>query len=213
MAAIDAALAVGIKHIYYTSLAFARPSKAGVMRAHIRTEEYLEQLCAEGKVAYTILREGLYNESWPLYLGYFYDLRQDPRKEVLVAGEGDVAWTAIRDLGYASARVLAGPREKWKGRTVYLAQRELRTLRDIARYVGEARGEAVQLRVVGKQAYEDFYVEEKGMDRPAVEWWSSTYEALERGECRVEDPTLETFLSEVGRKPVAVEETVREMMK
>ena len=83
----------------------------------------------------------------------------------------------------------------------------------VARFVTEAKGEEVRVRVVSKEEYEEFYVKEKGMERPAVEWWSSTYEALERGECRIEDPTLEMFLEDVGRKPVPVEETVREMMK
>jgi hypothetical protein len=64
--AIDAARRAGVKHIYYTSLAFGSPSKAGVMRAHLRTEAYLATL-SDLKV--TVIREGLYNESWPLYLG------------------------------------------------------------------------------------------------------------------------------------------------
>ena len=63
--AIDAAIRAGVKHVYYTSLAFANPSKASVMRAHVRTEKYLKDLESEGKVKYTVIREGLYNESWP----------------------------------------------------------------------------------------------------------------------------------------------------
>ena len=40
-AAIDAALNAGVKHIYYTSLAFGADSETGVMQAHLRTESYL----------------------------------------------------------------------------------------------------------------------------------------------------------------------------
>jgi hypothetical protein len=39
---IQAAIEAGVKHIYYTSLAFGEESVAGVMRAHLRTEEYLK---------------------------------------------------------------------------------------------------------------------------------------------------------------------------
>ncbi|KAF7517775.1 hypothetical protein G7054_g13700 [Neopestalotiopsis clavispora] len=118
--AIQAALRAGVGHIYYSSLAFGRPSKAGVMRAHIRTETYLESLGAENKVAVTVMREGLYSESWPLYL-----MGVDPKSltalgidhegneeggsgevEVRVPGDGKVSWTAIEDLGLASALVL-----------------------------------------------------------------------------------------------------------
>ena len=65
VAAIDAAKAAGIKRIVYTSLAFGGDSKAAVMRAHLDTEAYLK---ASG-VEYTIIREGIYAESFPLYLG------------------------------------------------------------------------------------------------------------------------------------------------
>jgi len=65
--AIDAAIAVGIEHIYYTSLAFASDSVTAVMKAHLRTEAYLKS-CG---VKYTIIREGIYAESIALYLGFF----------------------------------------------------------------------------------------------------------------------------------------------
>ncbi|XP_014560252.1 hypothetical protein COCVIDRAFT_89781 [Bipolaris victoriae FI3] len=212
-AAIDAAVAVGVGHIYYTSLAFSRPSRAGVMRAHIRTEEYLEELQRRGVVEYTVIRQGLYNESWPLYFGYYFGLRGEERTEVLVAGDGRVSWTAIADLGFATAKVLADRPGMWVGKTVYLSQKETRSLAEIAGLVGEIRGEEVRVRVVGRKEYEDYYVERMGMERAAVEWWSSTYEALEQGECAIEDATLEGILSEAGRTPVSVEVTIREMMK
>ncbi|KAH7561888.1 hypothetical protein BM1_02992 [Bipolaris maydis] len=88
-AAIDAAVAAGVTHIYYTSLAFARPSCAAVMRAHVRTEAYLEDLQQRGVVGTTVMREGLYSESWPLYLGYYFGLGAEKRTEVVVAGDGE----------------------------------------------------------------------------------------------------------------------------
>ena len=73
--ALEAAKKAGIKHVYYTSLAFANPSKSRVMKAHERTEEYLRN---EWRGKFTIIREGLYNESWPLYFGH-YDVPNDTR--------------------------------------------------------------------------------------------------------------------------------------
>lgn len=208
-AAIDAAISVGVKHIYYTSLAFANPSKASVMRAHIRTEKCLTDLASEGKVSYTIIREGLYNESWPLYFGYFFGLKQDERDEVLVAGDGPVAWTAIEDMAYATAKILSEEREKWAGKTFYLSQRETRSLEDIAKTVSELQGREVGIKVVSRKEYEDHYVTERRMERASVEWWSSTYEALEDGECEIEDDTLQKLLE--GRMPKPLEETMKEM--
>ncbi|OAL50041.1 NAD(P)-binding protein [Pyrenochaeta sp. DS3sAY3a] len=213
-AAIDAALAAGVSHIYYTSLAFrGAPSKAGVMRAHARTEAYLGALAEAGKVRVTVLREGLYSESWPLYFGYFFGLRGDARSEVVVGGDGAVSWTSIADMAFATAVILSQDRAKWAGRTVYLSQKATRTLGEIAGTVSRVLGREVRIKVVGREAYETYYVEESGRERLSVEWWSSTYEALEEGECAIEDSTLENILGEVGRVPKGVDETIREMLE
>lgn len=212
-AAIEAALNVGVQHIYYTSLAFANPSKASVMRAHERTEKYLKDLEGEGKVKVTILREGLYNESWPLYFGYYFKLKEETRKEALVAGDGQISWTSIPDMAFATAKVLSAPSSNWSGKTFYLSQKRTWSLRDIARIVSKARGEEVNLTVVSRKEYEEFYVGEMGMEKASVEWWSSTYDALKDGECAIDDKTLEEILREAGREPEALEGTIEEMLK
>jgi uncharacterized protein YbjT (DUF2867 family) len=212
-AAIDAALQAGVKHIYYTSLGFANPSKAGVMRAHIRTEAYLKELESGGKCNVTVIREGLYNESWPLYFGYYFGLKEETRKEVVVAGDGNISWTSIPDMAFATAKVLAAPSGDWAGKTFYLSQKGTWSLRDIARIVSKVRGEDVELRVVSRKEYEDFYVGEKGMERASVEWWSSSYDALKDGECEINDDTLEDMLKEAGRKPKPLEDTIEEMLR
>lgn len=211
-AAIDAAIAVGIKHIYYTSLAFANPSKAVVMRAHIRTEQYLTQLEQDGKVRTTIIREGLYNESWPLYLGYYFGLKDETREDIVVAGDGAVSWTSIADMAFGTAKVLAGPSEEWSGRTFYLSQKKTWTLRDIAEIVSKVQQRNVRLKVVSKKEYENFY-EARGTERASVEWWSSSYDALKDGECAIDDATLEDMLKEAGRSPKSLEKTIEEMLQ
>ena len=161
---------------------------------------------------FTVLREGLYNESWPLYLGY-YDVKGE-KDEVVVAGDGRVSWTAIADLGLATALVLVQPGEKWAGKTVRLSSGvERKTLREVAELVGEARGKEVKVNVVKGEEYVRVHAEERGMDRATVEWWSSTYEALEDGECDIVDGTLDELLATKGIRAKPVEETIREMVK
>ncbi|KAI1750184.1 hypothetical protein F4782DRAFT_256110 [Xylaria castorea] len=221
--AIDAAVKAGVKWITYSSLAFgfspsagaAESSKAGVMRAHLRTEAYLRSIRA---VHVTILREGLYNESWPLYLGYFdAGNAQSERDVVSLAGDGKISWTAIHDLGVASAIILSSDAgdEEFVGKTFYLSTRaeNAKTVGEIAQIVGKARGSDAQVKIVGRREHERYYVEEQGKPKPAVEWWASTYEALEDGECLVDDPMLEKLLSRVELKPIPVEETVAAMVK
>ncbi|OTA88790.1 hypothetical protein M434DRAFT_120705 [Hypoxylon sp. CO27-5] len=229
--AIDAAVKAGVRHVYYSSLAFAwdarakgpgrRSSKAGVMRAHLRTEAYLAEVRRqrwgeeEEGVRVTVIREGLYNESWPLYLGYFDAEGGDERTVVPLAGDGKVCWTAIRDLGVANAVVLGAPSEEYDGKTFYLSTRPegAKSLREIAELVGRARGKEVSVKVVGREEHERYYVQERARDGPAVRWWASTYEALEDGECLIDDPTLEKLLSGVGVKPTSIEETISKMVK
>ncbi|KAI1198614.1 NAD(P)-binding protein [Nemania serpens] len=222
--AIDAAVKAGVKWITYSSLAFgfsssggpANASKAGVMRAHLRTEAYLHSVGAARDVKITILREGLYNESWPLYLGYFdaADARGE-RDVVVLAGDGKISWTAIRDLGVASALVLSSGDGEFAGRTFYLstARETAKTMAEIAALVGEARGRDLGVKIVGRREHERFYIEEKGKPAPAVEWWASTYEALEDGEAFVDDGMLGTLLGRVGLTPIPIEETIAAMVQ
>ncbi|KAI2622856.1 hypothetical protein GGS21DRAFT_344956 [Xylaria nigripes] len=222
--AIDAAVKAGVRRIVYSSLAFGvsgrGASKAGVMRAHLRTEAYLRAVSAEHGVRVTILREGLYSESWPLYLGYFDAGGARAERDVVpLAGDGGISWTAIPDLGVANALVLASSpgkgEDQFVGKTFYLSTRPetAKTLADVARFAGEARGRDVRVEIVGRQEHERYYVEERGMPAPAVEWWVSTYAALEDGECLVDDPLLEELLERVGLKPTPVEETIAAMVK
>lgn len=62
--AIDAAQAANVKRVIYTSIAFGE-GVADVMKPHLDTEAYLR---ASG-IEYTIIREGLYIEAFPFYLG------------------------------------------------------------------------------------------------------------------------------------------------
>lgn len=99
--AIDAAKRAGIKHIYYTSLAFASDSKAAVMQAHLDTEKYLK----ESGLTYTILREGIYSESYPLYFGFWSP--GEGNDEVLVPySDGGIAWVSREDLGEGTAKIM-----------------------------------------------------------------------------------------------------------
>lgn len=212
-AAIDASVEAGVKHIYYTSLAFASPSKAGVMQAHIRTEAYLKQIQETKGVDYTVLREGLYNESWPLYFGH-YDVGKDERGVVKVGGDSKISWTGIADLGLANALVLVAPREQWAGRTVYLSNtKESRTIAEVAAMVSKAKGRDIRLEVVSRQEHERYYVEERKMDKAMIEWWASTYDALRDEECLIKDDTFDKLLASKGRTPKRVEDTVSEMIR
>lgn len=205
--ALEAVKEAGIEHVYYTSLAFGKPSRSRVMKAHERTEDWLK---GQDGLKYTIIREGLYNESWPLYLGH-YDFPGDERTVVPVAGDSKISWTSIADLALATALILTGQSREWDGKTCYLSQKQAVTLNEIAEIVSKAKGKDVVLKVVDREDHEKYYVEERKMDEGYVKWWAKTYDALRDNECEIEDPTLEDLLATKRKTPTSVEETIKEM--
>jgi uncharacterized protein YbjT (DUF2867 family) len=208
--ALEAAKKVGVKHVYYSSLAFATPSKSRVMKAHERTEEWLRN----SGMRFTIIREGLYNESWPLYFGHYkVPPEEDERSEVLVAGDSKISWTSIQDLGLTTAVVLAASSDEWAGKTFYLAHEKAHTLAKVAEMVSKAKGREVKLKVVSREEHERYYIQERGMGGAMVKWWSKTYDALRENECEIHDPTLDTLMAKRGFMPKAMDETVAEMLK
>lgn len=207
--ALDAAQKAGVKHIYYTSLAFANPSKSNVMTAHERTERRLRELERDDVFEITILREGLYDESWPLYLGYFEPGRDD-RSEVVLADDGDkkLSWTAISDLGVANAMILADDGGKWRGRCVYLSRREgARSMNEVAKLVGPQ----VSVKNVGVDEHVRHYVSRE-KEENAVKWWVATYAAVKDGECEIDDSTFDELMERADVKPTRVEDTIAVMV-
>lgn len=206
--ALEAAKKAGVQHVYYTSLAFAKPSRSRVMIAHVRTEDWLH--ANAGDMKYTIIREGLYNESWPLYFGH-YNLKGDSRSAIALPGDGKISWTSIADLGLANALILAAPSEEWAGKLCYLSQNEPHTLKEVATMVSKGRGE-VDVNIVSTQEHIRENVERE-VGRGLVTWWSPTYDALRDGECEIDDGTLKRLLKERGVTPTPMKDTVDVMLR
>ncbi|KIW03583.1 uncharacterized protein PV09_05338 [Verruconis gallopava] len=212
--ALEAAQKAGVKHVYYTSLAFANPSKSNVMTAHERTEARLREMEKDGIFDVTILREGLYNESWPLYLGY-YGVCGDDRTEIILSDEGNrkISWTPIAELGVANATIIAAPPSEWRSRCVYLSKRSNpRTMREVADIVAAAVRKEISVKTVTKEEHIKHYVEQRGKQENAVRWWVATYDAIKEGECMIDDPTFDEIMAKAGIEPTAIDTTIGNML-
>lgn len=199
-AAIDAALDVGIEHIYYTSLAFASDSVTAVMKAHLRTEAYLKSK----NVKYTIIREGIYSESISLYLGFFDPTFPDEATVIEVPGDGGIAWVGKEDLGAGTAKLLTT--DEYANQILLLSGSKAYTVVETAALVGKV----VKKRVLTKRVSKEQYIANIGqrLGTDFAKLWATTYDGLERGECATVDPLLQTLIGEL--KPL--EETLREML-
>ena len=211
--AIDASIRAGIKHIVYTSLAFAGDSKASVMQAHIDTEDYLRHTCARSGIRFTILREGIYAESYPLYLGFFdVKAQQDAAtREVLVPPTHDqgVAWVSRDELGEGTAKVLVdvsknlstpdgGP---FADKVILLSGPSALSLKDVGTAVSGTLGWKGEQQLKVREVSEDEFVRHHAANRGGgkdaedfVRAWASTFPAIAKGELAVVDPSLEKIL-------------------
>ncbi|OCH92025.1 NmrA-like family protein [Obba rivulosa] len=202
--AIDATKRVGVKHIYYTSLAFASDSVAEVMQAHLDTERYLKQ----SGLTYTILREGIYSESFPLYFGFFDP--QEGGNEVLIPySDGAIAWVSRPDLGEGTAKIMASG--GYENETHLLSGSRTLTLAQLAAKISAIIGRPLTLRVVSEDEYVRANVGKHGPrgEEPFLRKWATTYKALARGELDVVDPFLQNLL---GRPLKPMEDTLQEML-
>jgi uncharacterized protein YbjT (DUF2867 family) len=222
--AIDAALAVGVKHIYYTSLAFGDNSEAVVKQAHIDTAKYLNQVCQQdggGGMQYTIIKEGIYSESFPLYLGYFDRKKAELDRIIRVPTTGGpgVAWVARDELGEGTARIITtddDPEGKsWSNRMVLLSGSKAVTLQDVADMITKVLGwqdRALDVVGVGLRDFVDYHADAEigPKSREYFTMWATSYPSMDAGETAVVDPLLQKLL---GRPLKSMMESVRQTLQ
>lgn len=212
--AIDAAKAVGMQTVIYSSLMFGgetgMKSTAGVQQAHIKTVEYLEQ----SGLQYVVVREGIYAESWWLYAGFQpRKFKEDDSNEIrfVIPNDGPVSWVTWDDLGEATAKILQSY-EKYVGRTLNLTGPRTTSLSDIAKLVEEYTGRKVKVDVVGRQEAERYHkFEKKSLPEDrfwVIESWAGWHDCIAQGETATIDPLIGELL---GRAPRGIEEMVEKM--
>ncbi|THW62901.1 NAD(P)-binding protein [Aureobasidium pullulans] len=222
--AIDEAIRNGVSHITYSSLAFGGDgnptSLAYVMQAHLDTEKYLASIAKEHSAfTYTIVRQGLYSESFPLYTAFF-DLK-NPTKEICIPHDGKgagIAWAKQDELGEATAKIIAqhvqsGPRSLYVNRTLLLSSPKDWSLEQSVAVLGEAAKVDVKIKPVTKEEY---------ASQPSINGasgygsgeagirWATAFDAIREGEACVTRTLLGDLL---GREPESFDRTIFEMAK
>lgn len=194
--AIDAAVAVGVGRILYTShQGAALDTPFGPGRDHAATE----QLLAGSGVAWTSLRNGFYAHSLNWLLGPWRETGVIP-----VPTDGPVSWTAREDAAEAAAIILASD-GGYDGPTTLTAG-EAPTFADIAAIASELTGRAVELAVVDEQQWIAGQVA-AGQPEGAARFTLGLYRAADQGFFAGIDPLLGELL---GREPRSVRELLAE---
>ncbi|RAH76731.1 NAD(P)-binding protein [Aspergillus japonicus CBS 114.51] len=221
---VDAAKRAGVKHIWYTSLAFGghtSTSQVAVQQAHYMTEEMLRV----SGIPYTSIREGLYTEAFPLYFNWYPTTETivlpqpttpsstDPAK---LATTQRITFTSRQELGHATARLLLRGGASYRDRIVVLSARETLSFREMVDLINEHHHDGKErVRVefvpaaeyVARTAAADEGGKAAGFFAAMVSW----HEGIARGEAVVEGDGL---MAEVlGREPTRASERIRELLR
>lgn len=232
MQAIDAARRAGVKHIVYSSLAFASDPLSGmlkdssetvVMQSHLDSEEYLaSQANADPTFTYTSVREGLYSESTSLYTAQLDPKTAPDGAEVLIPHDGKgpgVSWVKRDELGEATAKLIARycgvgepfPQNLVNGKVLLTGIREI-TLEETLEILGKAVGKTFKIRQVPVDEYAkqpqvlEIYLFKGDEEKAAM--WAKSLDGIRAGEAALVTKDLEDIL---GRKPESFENTVKDL--
>ncbi|KAJ9122644.1 hypothetical protein QFC24_004072 [Naganishia onofrii] len=225
-AAIDSARVSGVRHIFYSSLAFGGltpdpPFRAQVMLAHLDTEAYLRPLHEHDpeQFSYTVVRVGLYSESFPIYTASF-DINRPPKDgKIRVPHDGDgpgIAWAKRHELGEAVAKLIAmyehdPERFPWKNKLMVLSGPRAYSLNETAKVFSDILGREITVQEVSVDEYANLPEVKESLTYGSGSWsklWATAFEGLRHGVAAAVTPHLRELL---GREPEAFEVTVRGM--
>ena len=167
---IDAAVDVGVQRIVYVSFFGASPTATFTLaRDHWDTEEHLRSV----GVAHTILRDNIYADFTPHFLGADGNIRGP-------AGDGRVALVAQADIAEVAVAVLTST-GAYDGRTLNLTGPTAVTMNEIAAILSDHLGRTVSYIA---ETVEEAYASRAIYRAPPwqVDAWVSTYTAIAVGE-------------------------------
>ncbi|KAB8263618.1 hypothetical protein BDV32DRAFT_110749 [Aspergillus pseudonomiae] len=200
---VDAAKRKGVKHVWYTSLAFGgfkSDSKAAVQTAHLETEEMLRK----SGVTYTSIREGVYTDAFPVFLNWYPDSTTVP-----LPCDGPMAMTLRSELGEATARLMiAGGHEN---EIVLLTAEDTIRPSEIVDIINATTGRQVQFQRVSPEEYIQTYAgnDKGGKPKTFFEKTLTWYEGIEKGELVTTHPLMRELL---GREPTKPREAIRGLL-
>lgn len=192
---IDAALAAGVAHLVFLSVAGAEKNR---LLPHRKVEDHL---VARG-APYTILRPGFFAQN--LGDAYRRDLREDDRL-YLPAGRGRAAFIDVRDAGELAARILAEPGAHLR-QAYTLTGPEALGFDRVAEILTGALGRPIRYVPASVPGYLR-HLRRRGLPLGQILVQTVLHVGLRFGQADHVDPTLGRLL---GRSPRTMEDYVRD---
>ncbi len=194
--AVKAATEAGVKHILYTSFVRIDESDASPIAFVAQTHILTENLIHESGIPYTILRNNLYMDFVPVFIG----------EKVLEtgvywpAGNTPGAYALREEMAEAAANVLTGSGHENK--TYNISNTSAWTFQQVADTISNASGKTISYISPSQEEYKDVLTK-AGVPGHFISMFAGFAEAIRLGEFDSADDTdLEKLL---GRKPTSLE--------
>ena len=192
---VTAAKEAGVKHIVYTSFEEKNETESSplwlVVQSHLQTEDWLK----ESGMDYTILKNSLYMDFLPAFLG---EKVIETGVIYLPAGNGKVGAVLRLEMAEATANILIGTDHA--GKTYHFTNHEAFSYQEIAQYLSEITGKVIHFISPTLEEYTDTLTEH-GVPADVIGLFSSFAVAQANGELEMVSSDLEQLL---GRKPTSV---------
>lgn len=202
--ALDACVRAGVGRVYYTSLAINGSRESSIselQHTHLETERVIK----ESGLPYTIIREGVYTEAFPLFLSWTPET-----KSILLPYDGPIAFASRAELAEGTARLLLSDDEKYINSTVVLTGPEALSLTQVAEVIRAELGGELAVERLGLEDYVKGLVERGERPEGFARSWATTLKAFEEGEAGDVHGALEELL---GRRPRGAREVVRGLVR
>lgn len=155
-------------------------------------------------IPYTIIREGIYAECFPLFLSW-----NPTTTSAILPGDGPISFASRAELAEGTARLLLSDDPQYLNSTILLTGPSTFTFAEITLLIREIQGTPLTLEILP----EDEYIRRIVAARERPEWfaksWVSSFRAFSEGESGEVDLALEALL---GRKPRDAEEVIRALL-
>lgn len=201
---VNAAKETGVKHVIYTSAMHdskvEKSAIAFVHDVHLKTEKWLK----ESGLSYTFLRNVLYMDLIPFYIG---DKVLETNTIYFPAGNGKAAVALRSDIAEAAANILTTGGHS--GRSYNIANVEAYSYQDVAAIISEITGKTINYYSPTPEEYSKTLVK-AGVPSEYIGFLAGFALAQARGEFDVTSNDLEKLL---GRKPTTLKTYLKTIYK
>jgi NAD(P)H dehydrogenase (quinone) len=195
---IRAARDAGVRHIVYTSFQRTNDTETSpiaiIAKAHIETEKLIKS----SGMAYTILKNNLYADGLPMFLGE----KVAEKGVYFPAGKGKAAFALRKDMAEATAAILSGTGHENK--EYLFSNSESVSFADIAGMLSVIFGKSIGYTNPGAEDFRNT-LKKAGVPDIFIGIQAGFAEAIRQGEFAATGSDLEKLL---GRKPVSIKDSL-----